>query len=189
MIPWVEANYRTLGDSHRAIAGLSMGGFGAMKYAARHPGLFAAAASFSGAVDMMWGFPVNGIAFLALHERFGTPDDRVWGNQVTNMDEWRANNPADLAASLEGTALFIATGQGLPAGAHDDPTRFVGKPDSLGGFALEHGIWQMNVSFVAHLDLAGVYHTDWFYTGGDHSWPYWQDDLHWALPQIMDVIE
>ncbi|MGZ4143483.1 MAG: hypothetical protein ACXVQY_13335 [Actinomycetota bacterium] len=24
-----------------------------------------------------------------------------------------------------------------------------------------------------------------FYGSGLHSWPYWQDDLHWALPQIM----
>ena len=34
----------------RAVAGLSMGGYGAMAYAARHPGLFDAAASFSGVV-------------------------------------------------------------------------------------------------------------------------------------------
>ncbi len=35
----------------RAIAGLSMGGFGAMSYAGRHPELFRAAASFSGVLD------------------------------------------------------------------------------------------------------------------------------------------
>ncbi|HKS49674.1 MAG TPA: alpha/beta hydrolase-fold protein [Amycolatopsis sp.] len=37
---------------NRALAGLSMGGFGVMSYAASHPGLFAEAASFSGAVDL-----------------------------------------------------------------------------------------------------------------------------------------
>jgi diacylglycerol O-acyltransferase / trehalose O-mycolyltransferase / mycolyltransferase Ag85 len=34
-----------------AVAGASMGGLGALAYAARHPGLFRAAASFSGIVD------------------------------------------------------------------------------------------------------------------------------------------
>src|SRR5262249_39373157 len=49
---WVDHRFRTLpGWRHRAVAGLSMGGFGAMSYAARHHHLFRAAASFSGAVD------------------------------------------------------------------------------------------------------------------------------------------
>ena len=40
-----------LRPAERAVAGLSMGGFGALKYAARHPGVFQAAASYSGVVD------------------------------------------------------------------------------------------------------------------------------------------
>jgi poly(3-hydroxybutyrate) depolymerase len=52
--PFIEARYRTRTDrGGRAIAGLSMGGFGAMSYAARHPDLFGFAASFSGAVDLL----------------------------------------------------------------------------------------------------------------------------------------
>ena len=43
LLPWVDATFRTTGG--RAVAGLSMGGFGALKYAARHPGVFQAAAS------------------------------------------------------------------------------------------------------------------------------------------------
>ena len=39
LIPWIDANYRTLASRRgRAIAGLSMGGGGAMHYAAKHPG-------------------------------------------------------------------------------------------------------------------------------------------------------
>jgi S-formylglutathione hydrolase FrmB len=34
-----------------------------------------------------------------------------------------------------------------------------------------------------------VAHHDDFYPGGYHGWPYWQMDLHWALPQIYDVIK
>src|SRR5438105_6574707 len=38
LVPWVDATYPTIADrSGRAIAGLSMGGFGAMRHAARQP--------------------------------------------------------------------------------------------------------------------------------------------------------
>lgn len=51
-IPEVENNWRTLRAPHRrAIAGLSMGGYGALKFALRHPGMFAFAGSISGALD------------------------------------------------------------------------------------------------------------------------------------------
>jgi putative tributyrin esterase len=50
LIPDVDKNFRTLPDrNHRAIAGLSMGGYGAMKLALRSPDTFAFAGSFSGA--------------------------------------------------------------------------------------------------------------------------------------------
>ena len=45
LIPWVDGHYRAAARRRgRAVAGLSMGGFGAMSYAARHPDLFASAA-------------------------------------------------------------------------------------------------------------------------------------------------
>lgn len=48
LVPFIDATYRTRATrAFRAVAGLSMGGFGAMRYAARHPDLFAAAGSFS----------------------------------------------------------------------------------------------------------------------------------------------
>ena len=158
-----------------------MGGFGAMSYAARHPGLFAAAASFSGAVDTMYGAPVSGVVFDTFRDRLGTPGERVWGNQVTSADEWRAHNPTDLAPALAGTALFLATGNGLPGGRYENPA-------NVGGYATENGAWQMNLSFVRALDDAGVPHTDDFYGAGQHDWPYWRDALLWALPQILAVI-
>src|SRR5881275_2667820 len=53
LIPWIDANVRTIAaKSGRAIAGLSMGGFGAVRYAQDRPDAFAYVASFSGAVDL-----------------------------------------------------------------------------------------------------------------------------------------
>src|SRR4051812_9458635 len=54
LYPWIHAHYGGRADrSGNAIAGLSMGGFGAMHDASRHPDLFSFAASFSGAVDLL----------------------------------------------------------------------------------------------------------------------------------------
>lgn len=58
LVSWVDGKYRTLGTREgRAIAGLSMGGFGAMALSLRHPELFAAAASHSGAVALLYQGP------------------------------------------------------------------------------------------------------------------------------------
>lgn len=58
LVGWVDATYRTLAKREaRAIAGLSMGGFGAMELGLRFPDLFAAAASHSGAVALLYEGP------------------------------------------------------------------------------------------------------------------------------------
>jgi S-formylglutathione hydrolase FrmB len=52
LIPDVQRRYRTLETREgRAIAGLSMGGYGALKFGVKHPEMFAFAASLSGALD------------------------------------------------------------------------------------------------------------------------------------------
>ncbi|HTD26074.1 MAG TPA: alpha/beta hydrolase family protein [Candidatus Elarobacter sp.] len=183
LVRYVDRHFRTLGGGHRAVAGLSMGGFGAMSYAARHRGLFTAAASFSGAVDTRYVEPASGIGFNVFHDMFGTPDDRVWGNQVTDEQTWREHNPTDRAADLSGVALFLATGTGTPGGpAGDDPS-------NPGGYFIEQVIFQMNLSFARALDAAAVPYGKDFYLGGYHGWPYWERELHWALPQIVPLID
>ena len=49
----IERNWHA--GQKQVIAGLSMGGMGAMIYAARHPKMFLAAASFSGVLDTVGG--------------------------------------------------------------------------------------------------------------------------------------
>jgi len=49
LIPYIDSHYRVKSDrQHRAIAGLSMGGGGAVVYASHHPELFCASYSMSG---------------------------------------------------------------------------------------------------------------------------------------------
>ena len=52
LISDVDARFRTIKDRRaRGVAGLSMGGYGALKYGLKHPDQFAFAASLSGALD------------------------------------------------------------------------------------------------------------------------------------------
>jgi diacylglycerol O-acyltransferase / trehalose O-mycolyltransferase len=179
LVEFIDSTYRTLGTGHRGVLGLSMGGFGAMKYAARHPGLFDAAASFSGAVDTMFVAPVSGIGFATASDAFGTPDERVWGDQITDEETWRDHNPTDRAPDLAGVRLFVATGTGTPGGhAGDD----LSNPAS---YTLETFILLMNTSFSLALTEADVEFDENFYVGGYHGWPYWQAELHRVLPLML----
>ncbi|NTW51347.1 MAG: esterase [Chlorobiaceae bacterium] len=52
LIPWIDNRFATLREArHRAVAGKSSGGFGAIRLGMRHPGLFSAVACHSGDMD------------------------------------------------------------------------------------------------------------------------------------------
>lgn len=80
LIPALDRRYRTLaGHDGRAIAGISMGGFGALRLAFAHPDRFAAAASLSGAFWLdhdQTAVPAAAIAHI-FQGAFGTPFDRT----------------------------------------------------------------------------------------------------------------
>jgi S-formylglutathione hydrolase FrmB len=164
LIVWIDRNLRTLPQrSERAIAGVSMGGFGAMSYAARHPDLFAAAASFSGALDS------NNPLDIAV-----TPT-AVFGPRSTEEMRWRAHNPWDLAANLRGLSLTIRTGNGMPGGPFG------------GGDIVERTVHQMSVSFHERLERLGIPSIWDDYGPGGHLWPYWGADLTQTLPTLASV--
>lgn len=51
LVPEIDFKFRTISDrAHRAIGGLSMGGYGAIKFGLKYPGMFRLAGSFSGAL-------------------------------------------------------------------------------------------------------------------------------------------
>jgi S-formylglutathione hydrolase FrmB len=178
LVPFVDATYRTTADrASRAIAGLSMGGFGAMSYAARHPELFGTAAAFSGAVDTTYAGDVESIAFDVLHQQGGTPDDRVWGPYATDEARWRAHNPTDLVTNLRWTSLWLASGNGVAVPG-----------DKASAAPFEAGIRTMNLSFDLALTRHGIAHGTYFPAHGVHDWPYWQTDLHLWWPILLDAL-
>ncbi len=184
MIPWLEQNLDVLGDGHRAIAGVSMGGFGTMSYSGRHPGLFAAAAGISGAVDLLYIEQLSALVTLGLQPVISTPGASHWGDPATNYAEWQAHDPGFNIEGFRGMKVFLSSGNGLVGGAHDD----LAGPTQAGAYAVENIVWQMNLSFAQALSAAGIEHTTLFYGPGYHGWPYYRDELAWALPQLMAAI-
>jgi diacylglycerol O-acyltransferase / trehalose O-mycolyltransferase len=163
-------------NDRRAVAGVSMGGLGALGYAARHPGMFTVAASFSGIVNTRLD-PDEAQAYLGLLQSQGEDPYGLWGAPDADVEVWRAHNPYDLAARLARTRLYISAGSGQPgpldsADATTDQT--------------ELAIRAENEAFVKrvralHLDAQ----TD-LYSPGTHNWVYWQQELHKAWSLISD---
>jgi len=84
LISHIDSRYRSVNArSHRMVAGLSMGGYGALRLAFFHPGTFSAVASFSGALFEDAGIPdfAGGAGASEAAEKwylgaFGRPFDR-----------------------------------------------------------------------------------------------------------------
>jgi diacylglycerol O-acyltransferase/trehalose O-mycolyltransferase len=174
LIPWIDRTYRTIPERDgRALAGLSMGGFGAMSYAARHPDMFVAAASFSGVLDTNWHQWITGVAA----QRDGGPPDAIWGDWANRRMRWRAHNPWDLAPNLRGMALTVRTGTGVP-GELDEHPRFD---------FIESVVCHWSIRLHRRLTELGIDH-DWHCARGTHDWPYWSRDLRATLPSIMKTL-
>jgi S-formylglutathione hydrolase FrmB len=169
LLPWVDQHYRTTGSRDgRAIAGLSMGGHGAMSYAARHPDLFASATSWSGAVN------TNRPAVWPLVE--GTTDSSVWGRRAADEVRWRGHNAWDLAANLRGLALTLRTGNGAPGG-----------PDGGLGDPVEFEVHEMGAEMHDRLTGLKIPHVWDDYGPGGHTWFYWQRGLRQLVADLPGV--
>jgi putative tributyrin esterase len=79
LIAEIDQKYSTIGDGHsRAIAGLSMGGYGAIKLGLNYPDLFAFAGSLSGALNAAQNLDALRPDFRAnLREVFGEESSRT----------------------------------------------------------------------------------------------------------------
>ncbi|RZS37648.1 S-formylglutathione hydrolase FrmB [Herbihabitans rhizosphaerae] len=171
----IERDYRA--GTKRAAAGLSIGGYGAMAYAYRKRGMFAAAASYSGSPDTL--APLQPAGIKGILESEGLDPNALWGDEVANNDIWRAHNPANHVADLRGVQLYVSAGDGNP-GPLDPPGQEFEAHESM---ALAS-----SSIFVRQLDLAGVPVTTNFYGAGTHNWTYWERELHASWPMIKRAL-
>jgi S-formylglutathione hydrolase FrmB len=97
-IPMIERENRAVGTREgRAISGISMGGYGALKLAMQRPDLFNAVSAHSAMlIDDFEAVSVNPRA----EQLFTVLFDRIFGISET-MEVWDTNNPLRMAAELD----------------------------------------------------------------------------------------
>ncbi len=173
LVTWVDTTFRTNASREgRAIAGLSMGGFGALQLGMRNPDLFAAAASHSGVDALLYKGPypyerdkvvleVDPAAWGVALGPFGAWIRDVFG---ADIETWRAHDPAQLAQRVA---------PGRPAIYLD-----VGTEDR---FLLHNGAQYLHDVLAGR----GVEHA-WYIGPGGHDFRFWADRLPHSLAFLRD---
>ncbi len=166
LLPLIDSRFRTIPNrAHRLIFGISMGGYGAMMLAARHPDLFSSAASLSGAVDS--NLAANG-AVLSLSSTFdGAPPDAIYGPRATQEVRWRGHNPTDLAANLRSLDLQVRSANGIPNPGIGEQAA---SPDSV-SCVVEGGVHMASVDLHRKFRSLGIGHLWKDYGPGCHTVP------------------
>lgn len=108
----IESRYRIRRERRwHAVAGISMGGQGALRYAAMLPGYFGTVVGFSAALaDMQSDIAKLGIDVLAGGNP-GTTYDAIFGSATGAFAE--GNNPQALAVNYEHSRLYLTSGDGV----------------------------------------------------------------------------
>ena len=141
------------------VAGLSMGGYGALKLALNQPDRFLAAASFSGACDMSWQLNLPGDSEQLNHELFD-----IFGSlkEFTGSMNDNAHMAKDVARRAVKPHLYLACGT-------------------------EDFLYDNNLSFHKHLDELGYAHK-WEATPDHaHTWIYWDMKVQVALEWFVEL--
>ncbi|HEX8557096.1 MAG TPA: alpha/beta hydrolase family protein [Pyrinomonadaceae bacterium] len=158
LIPDVDRRFRTVAAREgRAVAGLSMGGYGSLKFGLKHPELFAFAGSMSGALQAASWLPDERLP------AFVRPSiARVYGPADAPDNETRkANDIFRLARALTPEQVRALPFLYLDCGTED----FL-----LGG----------NRDFAALLVEKKITH-EFRQLPGGHSWPYWDRQVQEVL--------
>lgn len=151
VIEKIDNTYRTIRDRKgRVISGLSMGGHGALYLSARHPDLYCAAGSMSGAVDLdrkNWKIAPE------FEKQVAAPFERILGPVGATPDVYAANSVVNMVDKLKANDLKIIIDCGV-----DD---FLIEPNR-------------------ELHRRLVYNKtphDYTEHPGGHTWDYWENSL------------
>jgi len=173
---FVERTFRVgTGRAKTFVAGLSMGGYGAMKMAFLQPGRFAAAASFSGAVDMRERVAeVRARTEAAAEQPLG--NDEIFRIRDT---QFVFGDPPVVAGTDNDTFLLAERVAGSrvagspAAGSRETPH----SPELYIACGTEDFLYEHNERFHRHLTELGLEHT-YITEPGTHEWGFW--DRHVA---------
>ncbi len=160
LVPWVDAGYRTLPvRASRAVAGISMGGYGALRWALRDPGRFSWVGGLSPAVLQLTSRAVSELQFfqrLSLTKVFGK-DERTNVLRANDLYQLLLDDP-----SLAGRLPPISLRAGL-----DD----------------EYHIDMLSVYLSKYLSAMGAT-ASLTLEQGTHDWGYWKVSLPVLLKDL-----
>ncbi len=169
LVGHVDSAYRTLADrGHRGIAGLSMGGYGAVVLALKHADVFSAAASHSGVVSPLYAGArpfTQPATYLTEMDSVRHRHRGLWAllGAAFGADtaDWYARDPARLALRAMISSRAPAPALFLDVGTED-------------------GLVDQNRAFHWELTRLGYPHAyaEW---PGIHNWPFWHDHVGESL--------
>ena len=180
--PLIDSTFH--GTGARAIAGVSMSATSVLQLAMAAPGRYRALGSYSGCVRT--SDPMGQLLVDTLVTGTGGNATNMWGPPTDPA--WAAHDPYLHADRLRGTAVYVASGSGVPGpldtldgpGIHGEPQALAdqlvvgGLLDTVAGRCtrqLRDRLRQWDIP--ATVDLRPT---------GTHSWGYWQQDLHNSWP-------
>ncbi len=174
VVTYADSAYRSIPQREsRAIAGLSMGGYGAISIAARNPGTFAVAASHSGVLRP---------ALLA---------DSSSGAVI--LRDARTTGELRSAVGVRWESISPAFGTDSVSWISRDPSRLIEQmvrrgdlvPSLFVDIGTEDALLAMNRSFRDRMAALGVpvLYAEW---QGRHDWPYWRAHLPESLRFIAE---
>jgi len=111
LLPWIESNFRTFPEYNgRAVAGFSMGGFGALKYAAKYYGHFCSVSSHSGPASLRRDFGLVVHWANATSAALDLGGGTVYGAPLWDEARVTADNPIERIPSYHNKRIFLAAG-------------------------------------------------------------------------------
>lgn len=160
-----------------AVAGISAGGYGALNYATRNPGMFRFAASYSGLIAILMPVVTTGVWAMSgdsdLDARFGAPG--------ADRENWRLHDPYTQAERLRGTGVYLSSGlTGLPGDVDVVPWTPLQMGEAVTGM--------VTAAFAERLRGLGIPATVNLYGRGAHDWASWQVELRRSWPLMMNAI-
>jgi len=140
-VPYIEGKYRIQRDRRtRAVGGISMGGYGALRFAFANPEMFSAVSAESAA--LMTESPQQLNATMRSGSSLGQILAPVFGNPI-NVAHWKENDPVELArtnkSAIARLAIYFICGQ-------DDQFNF-----EAGAKMLDRQLQEENIKHEFHL--------------------------------------
>ncbi len=179
-------------NQRQSVAGISSSSSTVLNLAMEYPGLFTGVAAYSGCVQSADPVGAQLIKF-SIDQWMNGNADNMWG--PVGSPDWASHDPELNAEKLRGTDIYMSTGNGIPSypnDSMDNPRMQDGRatlPDQIVvGGAIEATTNVCTARMASRLADLGIPAVVDFRPTGNHSWGYWQDDLHKSWPWLAGTL-